>query len=102
MPAPISVEQRVRERANCRGSFPEDTNMSITSMSARGGTIDPATGRLQPLTDQACRARSGALGRALEEIAAMTDETDTDEVWRDVMRRIDEPRPHRPLFEGSY
>jgi hypothetical protein len=54
------------------------------------------------LTDQARRARSEALGRALDEIAAMTDETDTDEVWQEVMRDIDETRPHRPLFEGSY
>ena len=36
----------------------------------------------------------------LDEIAGMTDETDTDEVWRDVMRGIDESRPHRPLFVG--
>jgi hypothetical protein len=76
--------------------------MGIAPVSARGSTVDLATGRLQPLTDQARRARSEALGRALDEIAAMTDEADTDEVWRDVMRGIDETRPHRPLFEGSY
>src|SRR3954470_15661597 len=30
------------------------------------------------------QALDEALGRALDEIAAMTDESDTDEVWRDV------------------
>jgi hypothetical protein len=76
--------------------------MAIVPTPARPGAVDPATGRLQPLTDQERRARSEALGRVLDEIAGMTDETDTDEVWRDVMRGIDESRPHRPLFEGSY
>ena len=32
----------------------------------------------------------------------MTDETDTDEVWAEVFRSIDEGRPHRKLFEGMY
>jgi hypothetical protein len=76
--------------------------MAIAPTPARPGAVDTATGRLQPLTDQERRARSEALGRALDEIAGMIDETDTDEVWRDVMRGIDESRPHRPLFEGSY
>ena len=76
--------------------------MAIAPTPARPSTVDHATGRLQPLTDEQRLARSEALGRALDEIAGMTDETDTDEVWRDVMRGIDEGRPHRPLFEGSY
>ena len=65
-------------------------------------SVDTATGRLRTLTDQERRTRTEALGRALDEIAGMTDETDTDEVWRGVLRGIDEARPHRPLFEGSY
>ena len=76
--------------------------MAIAPMPARSGTVDTCTGRLQPLTDQERRTRSEALNQALDEIAGMTDETDTDEVWRDVMRGIDESRPYRPLFEGSY
>lgn len=76
--------------------------MAIAPTPARSGAVDLATGRLRPLTDQERRARTEALGRALDEIAGMTDETDTDEVWRDVMRGIDEGRPHRRLFEGSY
>ena len=66
------------------------------------GTGPATAGRLKPLTDHERRARTAALGRALDDIAGMTDETDTDEVWRDVMRGVDESRPHRPLFEGSY
>jgi hypothetical protein len=65
-------------------------------------TIDPATGKARPLSDEERRARSEALDRALDEIAAIGDETDTDEIWADVFRGIDEGRPHRPLFEGYY
>jgi hypothetical protein len=64
--------------------------------------IDPATGRLRPISDEERRTRSAALRRALAEIAEITDETDTDEVWADIFRSIDESRPHRPLFEGLY
>jgi hypothetical protein len=66
------------------------------------GTVDPGTGRLRPLSDQERRTRSEALARALDEIDRITDETDTDETWREVFRGIDQGRPHRPLFEGMY
>lgn len=59
-------------------------------------------GRLRPLNDQEWQARAEALARALADIEAMTDETDTDEVWSDVLRGIDEARPHRPLFDGIH
>jgi hypothetical protein len=75
--------------------------MSVTKTPPQG-SIDPTTGWLRPLTAQERKSRSEALGRALIDIAEMTDETDTDEVWGEVMRGIDESRPHRPLFEGSY
>jgi hypothetical protein len=65
-------------------------------------TIDGATGRARPLSDQEQKARSEALTHALAEIADMTDETDADEIWADVFRGVDEARPHRPLFEGRY
>jgi hypothetical protein len=52
-------------------------------------TIDAATGRARPLSDQEQKTRSEALVRALAEIAEMTDETDTDEIWADVFRGID-------------
>jgi hypothetical protein len=65
-------------------------------------TIDPTTGKARPLSDEERRARSEALVRALDEIADITDETDTDELWAEVFRGIDESRPHRPLFEGQY
>jgi hypothetical protein len=64
--------------------------------------VDPATGRLRPLSDEQRRARTEALNRALDALADLTDATDTDATWREVMRGIDESRPHRPLFEGSY
>lgn len=31
----------------------------------------------------------------------ITDASDTDEVWEDALRGIDEGRPHRPLFERA-
>ena len=76
--------------------------ISIAPMPAKPGAVDIATGKLQPLTDQERQLRSAALGRALDEIGGITDQTDTDEVWREVLRGIDEGRPHRLLFEGSY
>jgi hypothetical protein len=66
------------------------------------GDVDPATGRLLPLSDEQRQARTEALNRALDALADITDATDTDATWREVMRGIDEGRPHRPLFEGSY
>jgi len=51
------------------------------------GTGPATDGRLKPLTDHERRARTEALGRALDDIAGMTDETDTDEVWRDVIEQ---------------
>ena len=35
-------------------------------------------------------------------MATMTDETDTEEVWAAVRRGVDEARPDRKLFEGTY
>jgi excisionase family DNA binding protein len=78
------------------------TTMAIADTPAPTAAIDPATGRLLPQSDAQRKARSEALGRALDAMAAMTDEADTDLAWRDVFRGIDESRPHRPLFEGQY
>lgn len=75
--------------------------MSVAPTPSRPGAVDPATGRLQALTDRERKARSEALRLVLEEIADITDQSDTDEVWREVMRGIDEGRAHRPLFEGK-
>jgi excisionase family DNA binding protein len=80
----------------------ERSAMAIANTTAPPAAIDPATGRLLPMSDAQRKARSEALGRALDAMAAMTDETDTDLAWRDVFRGIDEGRPHRPLFEGEY
>ncbi len=59
-------------------------------------------GRLLPHSEAERRARSAELARALDEIDAITDETDTDATWAEVYRGIDAERPHRPLFEGLY
>ena len=64
---------------------------------ATDATISPfrsvdANGRIRPLTDEERRARSEALVRALDEIAAITDETDTDEMWEAFKRGLDEDR----------
>lgn len=90
---------RSRDR---RSETTEAPTMTIAWTPPRSGSVDPDTGQLRPQTDQERQARAEALRRAFDEIGAITDETDTDEIWRDVMRGIDENRPHRPLFEGAY
>ena len=57
-------------------------------------------GKLIPLHDEELRLHNAEAIRALDEIAGLSDETDTQEVWDEVYRGIDEGRPHRPLFEG--
>jgi hypothetical protein len=64
--------------------------------------IDPVTGRMLPMSDEERAARRAAAIRAIKAIRQITDETDTDERWREVYRGIDEGRPHRKLFEGMY
>lgn len=65
-------------------------------------TVDPALGCVPPLSDEEQAARASALARALDAIAAITDETDDDERWAGMMRDLDGCRPHRKLFEGMY
>lgn len=77
--------------------------MATVSTSTRSDTVDISTGRLRPLSDEERRARSAALRKAFDEWPTeAADGSDSDEVWREVMRGIDECRPHRPLFEGMY
>ena len=58
-------------------------------------------GRLVPLPPGERQARSGAVIRALAALDAVPD-ADPPGTAEDVMRGIDEGRPHRPLFEGMY
>jgi hypothetical protein len=58
-------------------------------------------GRLIPLTDDQVRERNEEAIRALDEMAEITDETDSPAVWADVYRGIDEARPHRKQFESQ-
>jgi hypothetical protein len=60
------------------------------------------SGRLVPETDEERRLRAGRILAALDRIETMTDATDTEERWREIMRHIDEGRPQRPLFAGQY
>jgi hypothetical protein len=64
--------------------------------------VDPATGRLLPISDEERAARRAAAIRAIKAIGQIPDETETDEGWEEVYRNIDESRPHRKLFEGLY
>jgi hypothetical protein len=66
--------------------------MAIAPTPARPGSVDPAPGRLLPLTGEERRARTEALTRAVDEIAVTTDESDTDEVWERFTRGLDEDR----------
>lgn len=75
--------------------------MNTRSSKRRGPNLDvpPLRDRL-PEPDPAVRiARALA---ALDELEQITDETDTEEIWAEVFRGIDESRPHRPLFRGMY
>jgi hypothetical protein len=64
--------------------------------------VDPATGRLLPMSDEERATRRAVAIRAIKALGKITDETDTDEVWEEVYRNIDAGRPHRKLFEGMY
>ena len=51
-----------------------------------------ATGRALPMTDAELQARATEIARMLDEIALITDETDTDERWERFTRELDEDR----------
>jgi hypothetical protein len=63
--------------------------------------IDPATGRLRPLSDAERRSRSHSLRRTLQDLAALTDASDTDEVWDEVFRGLAAARPEYPAPERT-
>jgi hypothetical protein len=65
-------------------------------------TLDPATGRVLPVSNEEHAARRDAALRMLKVLDQMTDENDTDEMWQEVYRNIDASRPHRPLFRGLH
>ncbi len=58
-------------------------------------------GKLKIETEEERRHRLESARRRLREIAEIPDDPDDppDEEW---MRGIDEMRPHRPVFKGSY
>ena len=64
--------------------------------------LDPATGRLLPMSDEETAARRDAAIRAIKALSRMTNEPDDDVLWEEVYRNIDAGRPHRKLFEGMY
>ncbi len=45
-------------------------------------------GRLLPVTDEQLRAQVEEGNRMLDELAEMTDETDTPELWDEVLRNL--------------
>ncbi len=64
--------------------------------------LDPETGRMLPISEEEKAARRDAVLRMLRVLHQITDDSDTDENWREVFRNIDAGRPHRPLFQGLY
>ena len=63
--------------------------------------IDPATGRLRPLSDEERSARFESLRRTLEELAGIADESDTEEVWDEIFRGLAAARPEYPPADGT-
>jgi len=60
-------------------------------------------GKIIPMTDDERRAWCEAARQRLAEIAQMTDdEGEPRDAMEQMMRGIDEHRPHRPLFKGMY
>ena len=55
-----------------------------------------------PKSEDESLARREAVLRAIDAIALITDETDTEELWIEGMKDIDAHRPHRKLFEGIH
>jgi hypothetical protein len=64
--------------------------------------VDPSTGRILPMSDAEQEARRDAAVRAIDAVSRITNETDTEELWREGMSDIDANRPNRKLFEGLY
>ncbi len=58
-------------------------------------------GKFREVTEEERRKRLESARRRLREIAEIPNDPDDppDETW---MRAIDELRPHRPVFKGSY
>ena len=63
--------------------------------------IDPVTGRLRPMSIEERQAQSESLQRVLDEMADITDETDTDELWADVFRGLDAARGEHQEASGN-
>jgi hypothetical protein len=91
----------MNERTRTAGRPPEVLADAAGPIPAFGPAAVDEHGRIV-MADEEWEARRAAAVRALDAIAAITDETDTDETWRAVFRGIDEGRPHRKLFEGMY
>jgi excisionase family DNA binding protein len=96
------LDRHVHRIADHRPRTQERPTMAIAPTPSRPGAVDPETGRLLPVTEEQRKERSAKLAAAIARRAQTTDASDTDEVWREVFRGIDESRPHRPLFEGQY
>ena len=82
-----------------------------TGAASEAGSTDPVAlpiscagsdGRVRPLSIEAQQQRNDSAIQALDVVEEIVDETDSDEVWREVFRDIDASRPHRKLFEWMY
>ena len=81
------------------------TIMEPRNLESKSGPLPPSglgpDGKLKIETEEERRQRLESARRRLREIAEIPDDPDDppDEDW---MRGIDEMRPHRPVFKGSY
>jgi len=63
--------------------------------------VNPATGRILPLSAAELSARRDAAIRTIKAIRQISDASDTEENWRDIFRGIDEARLHRAQSSGN-
>ena len=81
------------------------TKMEPKALELKLGALPPSClgpdGKFREETDEQRTQRLESARRRLREIAEIPNDPDdpSDETW---MRAIDELRPHRPVFKGSY
>ncbi len=98
---------KLKERFVITRPSPEDEAMVAECLSRLDQTPLPRSGdehgRFRPMSDGEWEGKMAAVPRLLEEMKAITDESETEEMWEQFERNIDQERRDagmRTLFEG--